>query len=150
MSVETETKTLEIAKEDVASTANGHDEEWLTFEDDAAFLQHIVSQKPAEKIVPIPEWKTEVLCKTLNAESRIEVQVLAYDAETKMTDYRKAFHLVVIGGCYNPTTGKQTFAEKHKNLLMRQMDGGPIELLALTILRLSKMLPDDTKNAKKN
>jgi hypothetical protein len=57
--------------------------------------------------------------------------------------------LVVMNGCYNPTTDKQTFSAKHKDLLMRTMDGGPIELLALTILRLSKMLPEDTENAKK-
>ncbi len=125
-------------------------EEWLSFDDDAAFLQHIVNQKPAEEIVPIPEWKTEVLCKALNAESRTSVAEVAYDPETKLTNYRKAFHLVVMGGCHNPMTGKQTFSAKHKDLLMRQMDGGPIELLALKILRLSKMLSNDIENAKKN
>ncbi len=124
--------------------------DWLSFDDDAAFLQHIISQKPVEKIVPIPEWKTEVLCKELNADSRIEVQMTAYDPKTRTTDFRKAFHLVVMGGCHNPVTGTQTFSAKHKDILMRQMGGGPIEALALVILRLSRMLPDDAENAKKN
>jgi len=132
------------------TTTVSTDNDWLSFDDDMAFLQHIISNKPAEKLVEIPEWKTRVLCKALNAESRIEVQMAAYDAKARTTDFRKAFHLVVQGGCYNPATGTQIFSAKHKDILMRQMDGGPIENLALVILRLSRMLPDDAENAKKN
>lgn len=124
-------------------------EEWLSFDDDNAFLQHILSQKPAEKLVEVPEWSAKVLCRALNAEHRIEIETAAYDKETKLTNFSKVSHLVVLYGCCNPVTGNRIFNEKHKRALETQ-DGGAIERLAITILRLSRMLASDSERAKKN
>lgn len=142
--VETELDTTQAE-----AAPNGHDVTWETFGDDE-LLAHILSKKPAEKLVEVPEWNVKILCRALNAESRIEIQMQAYDATTKITDFRTVFHAVVIHGCYNPATGHQVFRASHKDVLMRQQDGSAVERLALTILRLSRMLPDDTENAKKN
>lgn len=123
---------------------------WKTFDDDQAFLKHIFSKKPAEELVEIPEWEVKVLCRALSAETRIDIQVNAYDEKTKKTDYRRVFHLIVIGGCYNPTTGHKIFTESHKNALMREQNGAVIERLALIILRLSAMLGGDAEKVRKN
>ena len=129
---------------------NGHHATFQTFDDDSAFLRHILSKKPPEKLVDVEEWDVQILCRALPAETRIECSMQAYDEQTKRTDYRKCFHLVVAAGCYNPTTGHRFFTASHKDALMRQLDGVIIERLALTILRLSRMLADDTEQAKKN
>lgn len=156
-----QTVELDTTQETVSS--NGHDDTWKTFDDDHAFLQHILSKKPAEKLVDVPEWNVRVLCRALNAEHRIEVDTRAYDATTKTTNYVKVSHLVLMYGCHNPTTGNPVFygldddesVRKQKestmqSVLMRKHDGGAIERLTLTILRLSRMITSDTENAKKN
>jgi hypothetical protein len=123
-------------------------ETWQTFDDDTAFLQHILSKKPAEKLVDVPEWNVQILCRALSAESRLDIQMQAYDETTKRTDFRAAFHNIIIAGCFNPATGNRVFGEAHRDALMKQQDGGAIERLAMTILRLSRMIPDDS--TKKN
>lgn len=143
-----ETAELDTAQEAVSS--NGHDDTWQSFDDDDALLRHILSKKPAEKIVPIPEWGTEVLCRALNIEGRLEVNAKAYDKDTKTTDFRRAFYLVVLHGTYNPVTNRLFFKKEHENALMREGDGGPIQTLAMTILRLSRMISTDAEDAKKN
>ena len=142
-----ETAELDTTKE--VASPNGHDATWQTFDDDSAFLQHILSKKPAEKLVEVPEWNAKVLCRALYASERIEIDVLAYNKETKITNYSKVSHLVVLYGCRNPVTGNRIFSEKHKQALETQ-DGGAIASLAITILRLSHMLSTDAENAKKN
>jgi hypothetical protein len=129
------------ASESVAET-------WQAFDDDSAFLQHILSKKPAERLVDVPEWNVQILCRALSAESRLDIQMQAYDEIKKRTDFRAAFHSLVIAGCFNPATGNRVFSEAHRDALMQQQDGGAIERLAMTILRLSRMLPDE--NTKKN
>lgn len=143
-----ETTELDTTQEE--TSPNGHDPTWQTFDDDSAFLQHILSKKPAERLVEVPEWGVKVLCRALNAETRINVQMLAYDEKTKRTDFRNVFHLIVMGGCYNPATGNRVFQERHKEALMKQQDGGAVERLALTILQLSGMLAGDAERTKKN
>lgn len=143
-----EVTTLDTTQEEVS--ANGHDTTFQTFDDDSAFLQHILSRKPAEKLVDVPEWGVQVLCRALSAETRIDAQMAAYDEKTNRTNYRKCFPLIVVAGCCNPTTGNRIFTESHKNALMREQDGVVIERLALVILRLSRMLADDAEQAKKN
>jgi hypothetical protein len=118
-------------------------------DDDAAFLNNILSKKPAEKLVDVPEWNTKILCKALNAADRMKIQLAAFDEKNKTTDWRNTFHLVMMCGCYNPKTERRIFNEKHKDILMRQQDGATIELLAFTILRLSRMVAADSDNAKK-
>jgi hypothetical protein len=142
-------QTTELDTTQETPSHNGH-HDWQTFDDDQAFLQHILSKKPPEKLVEVPEWNAKILCRALNAEVRLDVQMTAYDEKSKRTDFRKAFHLIVLNGVYNPTTGNRIFSEAHKNALMREQDGGAVEMLALTILRLSRMLPDDSEIAKKN
>lgn len=142
--------TTELDTTQETPSTNGHDEHWQTFDDDQAFLQHILSQRPAEKLVEVPEWEVRILCRALSAESRIEVQTRAYDERTKTTDFRRVFHLVVIGGCYNPATGGRVFSEKHKAALMQVADGSAVERLAITVLQLSRMLPHEQERAKKN
>lgn len=154
----TETVELDTTQE----TPADHDD-FLTFDNDSAFFEHISSQKPAEKIVDVPEWRVRVLCKALNAEHRIDVETRAYNPETKTTNYFAHSHLVLMYGCYNPTTGNPVFyslkddekALKQKEAtlkttLMRKQDGAAIERLAITILRLSRMIASDMENAKKN
>ncbi len=151
-------------KQEIAAP-NGHDAAWKTFDDDQAFLQHILSKKPAEKLVDVEEWETQILCRALPAEARIYVQAASTDEETRRYDYRQVFHLIVMYGCYNPTTGRLAFTtirdgendvKKRQReaqvrvWLMQQLDGAVIEQLAMTVLRLSRMLVDDTERAKKN
>lgn len=143
-----ETAELDTTQEE--ASPNGHDDTWQSFENDLDFVQHILSKKPAERLVEVPEWNVKILCKALNADHRIKVQMEAYDEKSKRTDFRTVFHLVVMGGCYNPNSGNLVFSEKHRTALMQQQDGGAVERLAITILRLSRMLPEDTENAKKN
>lgn len=119
-----------------------------TFEDNDALLQHILSKKPEEKLVNIPEWGVELLCKTLDAEGRLAVEAKAYDKETKRTYYKRAFDLVVMYGCYNPANGQRFFQEEHLPFLRE--NGGPTVLLGMTILNLSHMLGDEAENTKKN
>lgn len=138
---------LDTTKETPSS--NGHDDTWLTFNDDNALLQHILSKKPAEELVEVPEWRAKVLCRALYAGERIEIDALAYNKDTKMINYSKFSHLVVLYGCCNPVTGNRIFSEEHKQALETQ-DGGAIARLAMTILRLSHMLTSDVENAKKN
>src|ERR1043166_6832708 len=135
-------QTTELDTTQEAAPTNGHDDTWQSFDDDDLFLQHILAKKPAERLVEVPEWNVKILCKALNADRRIRVQMEAYDEKSKRTDFRTVFHLVVMGGCYNPSTGNLVFAERHKAALMQQQDGGAVERLAITILRLSRMLPE--------
>ena len=139
----------EITTVEQVASQNGHAASH-TFDDDSALLAHILSKKPAEKLVDVPEWETSILCRALSAETRITAQVQAWDEKTKRTDFRRVFPIIVIGGCYNPKTGHRVFTEAHKDTLMNRTDGGAIERLALVILRLSRMLADDAESAKKN
>jgi hypothetical protein len=143
-----ETTELDTAQEEAPT--NGHDATFLAFDDDMAFLTHILSKKPAEELTEVPEWNVKILCKALDAEARIAIQIQAYTSETKITDYRPFFPEVVVGGCYNPTTGNKVFTEKHLAALRRKQDGMAIERLAVVILRLSHMLFNAPENAKKN
>jgi len=144
----TETTELDTKKEEVS--LNGHDDTWKVFDDDQAFLSHILSKKPPEEVVEVPEWGVKVLCRALNAETRIRIQIAAYDEKSKRTDYRGVFSLIIMAGCFNPTTQHKIFTESHRDILMRQQDGGAIERLALAILRLSGMLASDAERARKN
>ncbi len=143
-------ETAELDTKQEVASPNGHDDTWQSFDDDNALLQHILSKKRAEKIIPIPEWGTEVLCRALNAEGRLEVDAKAYDKDSKTTDLRRAFYLAVMHGCYNPATNRLFFKKEHENALMREQDGGPVQLLAMTVFRLSRMLSSDAEDAKKN
>lgn len=143
----TETVELDTTKE--VASPNGHDDTWQSFDDDNAFLQHILSQKPAEMLVEVPEWHAKVLCRALYADERIDIETQAYDKATKTTNFIKVSYLIVLYGCCNPSTGNRIFREEHKQALTTQ-DGGAIERLAITILRLSRMIASDGDNAKKN
>lgn len=142
-----ETVELDTTKE--APAPNGHDATWRSFDDDNALLQHILSKKPAEELVEVPEWGAKVLCRALYASERIEVDALAFNRETNLYYYGKVSHLIVLYGCCNPVTRNRIFKEEHKEALATQ-DGGAIARLAMTILRLSHMLKSDAENAKKN
>jgi len=141
-----ETAELDTAQE--KGSPNGHDDTWQSFDDDDALLQHIISSEPSEELVDVAEWNVKLLCRTLDAAGRIAVEAKSYDKETKTTDYRRAFDTVVIHGCYNPQTAKPFFKEKHSSFLLAH--GGPTVRLAMTILRISRMLPEDANRAKKN
>lgn len=143
-------ETAELdTKQEEAPSLNGHDNHFLSFESDDAFLQHILSKKPAEELVEVPEWNVKVLCKALYAEARIEVQSKAFDAKTGLTNYAPYAHLVALYGSYNPTTGKQAFSKEHEAMLKDPKHGGAVVRLAFTILRLSGMLFNDVEAAKK-
>ncbi len=101
-------------------------------------------------MIEVPEWGVKVLCRAMNAETRIKIQMFAYDEKSKKTDYRNVFAQIIMAGCYNPTTQRKIFTESHRDLLMRQVDGGAIERLALAILRLSGMLSSTVEQIKKN
>jgi hypothetical protein len=144
-------ETAELDTTQEAPSPNGHDTTWQTFTDDNALLQHILSKKPAEEEVEVPEWNVKILCRALNGEGRIAVEGQAYDATTKTTNYSRVAHLVVLYGCFNPTTGNRVFSDAHKSALKEQQSGGAIVRLFLTIMRLSGMLGSgDIENAKKN
>lgn len=121
-------------------------------------LQHILSQKPAEKIVEIPEWgkvdengtfkPLELLCRALGVKERLEVEAKAYDEKDKSTDYRRAFYLTLMHGCVNPGTNEQFFMPEHEAAIMTH--GGPVAKLAVTVLQLSGILASQQEDAKKN
>lgn len=141
-------ETIELEAKAEEASPNGHT--WQTFDDDQAFLQHILSKKPAEELVEVPEWEVKVLCRALSAKDRVEVQIAAFDEQSKRIDYRKCFHLIAMAGCYNPTTGHKVFTESHKDVLLREQDGAAIERLAMVLLRLSHMLLGESAGARKN
>lgn len=145
-----DTTELDTTKEE--ASVNGHDSEWLEFDDDNALLKYINDQKPAEQIVPIPEWKIKILCRELDPKSRIKIQLMAWDAETKLTDFRKpeVFVQIVLTGCYNPRTGRHFFTDsQRKSLTNEEKYGRVVELLALTVLRISAMIGGES-SIKKN
>lgn len=144
---ETETEALDTTQEE-APSPNGHDDTWQTFDDNTALWQHITAEKPPEELVEVVEWKVKILCKMLDAEGRVRVEGKAYDKKMKNIDYRRALDLLVIYGCYNPTTGKRCFKEEHSAELLKH--GGPTALLAMTVLCLSGMVSNDVEHAKKN
>lgn len=145
----TETTELDTTKEEQPG-ANGHsDEEWLEL-DDLDFIKHIAEQKPVEELVAIPEWQMKVLCKALPAPERFAIHALAYDPETKITDYKKALFEVLLAGCFNPKTGHRAFRESHKALLMQPQHGAAVERLYLTIMRISRMFVSQQETARKN
>lgn len=141
------TETAELDTTQEQTSPNGHT--WLTFNDNNALLQHILSKKSAEELVEVSEWNVKILCRALNAKDRFEIQELAENKETQRFDFRPYLHLVVIAGCYNPATGNKVFSESHKDVL-QHADGAVIARLALTILRLSHMLGGDAEDTKKN
>ncbi len=141
--------TVELDTTKETPSQNGHDEKWQTFASDEAFLQHILSKEPAEELVEVPEWGVKVLCKALNAEERIEVQSLSFDAKTNRTNYAPHTPLITLYGSYNPTTGKRAFSDAHKDMLKDARHGGAVVRLSFTILRLSGMLFNDVEAVKK-
>jgi hypothetical protein len=133
----TEMVELDTTKEE--ASPNGHNK-WQTYDDDQALLNHIFSKKPAEKLISVPEWEIEVLCRALNSKDRITIQKASYNETTKFTNYRDAFVLIVMAGCYNPTTGHKIFTASHRAMLEENPDGAIVEELAMQILHLSKLL----------
>lgn len=146
-----ETAELDPTQE-APPSPNGHSEEtWLEFDDDFAFIQHISSQKPAEEVVEVPEWKVRILCRGLTAKDRIAVQMAAYNQDDQTTDYRRAVFEVLLYGCFNPKSGHRAFRESHRSMLMERPEHGrAVERLFVIILRLSGMLPSSAEQAKKN
>jgi hypothetical protein len=140
--------TAELNTTQETAAPNGHDETWQTFDDDNALWQHIAAKEAPQEVVEIAEWNVKILCKMLDADGRVRVEGKAYDKKLKNTDYRRALDLLVIYGCYNPTTGKRCFKEDHGSELLKH--GGPTAILATTVLRLSGMLAADVEHAKKN
>jgi hypothetical protein len=137
-----ETAELDTTTEQLG--ANGH--QWFTTEDDQAFLNHILSKEPVEELVEVEEWEVKVLCRALNAEDRIKVEMAAYNKDTKTTEYRSCFDLIVMLGCYNPATGRRIFTDSSRRKLMHKNDGGgSVVKLAFVVLRLSRMMSSDTK-----
>src|SRR5487761_987522 len=121
-------KTAELDAAEVAVSSPAAND-YLEFDDDQAFLTHIVSQRPPEEVVVIPEWNIKILCKALNAKSRLEAQIAAYDEQSKKTDYRRAIYEVIMAGCFNPKTGHKAFRESHRAVIMQDQDGRAAEKL---------------------
>lgn len=121
--------------------------QWQSFSDDQALLKHIRSKKPAEELVDVPEWDTQLLCRALNGPGYVEVEMKAYSEELKNTDYRRVFPLVVLYGARNPATGNLFFRTVQD---VEELDGPPVARLAMKILRLSRMLASDAERTKKN
>ena len=142
-------KTAELDAAEVAVSSPAAND-YLEFDDDQAFLTHIVSQRPPEEVVVIPEWNIKILCKALNAKSRLEAQIAAYDEQSKKTDYRRAIYEVIMAGCFNPKTGHKAFRESHRAVIMQDQDGRAAEKLFMTIMRLSGMFASDAEKTKKN
>jgi hypothetical protein len=118
------------------------------FADNDALLQHIMSQKPAEELVTIPEWGIDLMCRALSSPHRLEIEGIAWIEEEKRTDYRKAFYPILMYGCVNPETNEQFFKPEHEAAIMTH--GGPVEVLAIKVLQLSGLLPAQQQDAKKN
>ena len=118
--------------------------------DDYNLYQTILNKKPPEKLLDIPEWGVEILCKALPATHRVKIQLKATDKEKGTVDYSNHFYEIVCHGCRNPETGNPIFKPEQEKLYMESgdIDGNPITLLAISVLRLSKLIGgEDEKNA---
>lgn len=118
--------------------------------DDYSLSQAIMNKKPPEKLLDIPEWGVQILCKALPGAYRVRLQLEALNRETQIIDYSEHFYRIACHGCYNPESGNLVFKAEQENLFMvsGDIDGTPIETLALTVLRLSKLIKgEETKNA---
>lgn len=124
--------------------------DWLEL-DDFAFIQQISAVEPVEELVEVPEWKMKVLCKALPATERFAIHGLAYDSQTRITDYKKAMFEILLACCFNPKTGHKAFRESHRNMLMHDpRHGVAVERLYLTIMRISRMFFSMQESTKKN
>jgi len=85
-----------------------------SFENDEDFVNHIISNKPAELLVDVPMWNVQILCRALGANARFDLQMVAINLETSTYDYRPHFYKIVMEGCYNPRTGHKVFSERHR------------------------------------
>lgn len=124
--------------------------------DDYSLFQAIMNSKPPEKLLTIPEWKTDILCKALPAMPKVRIQLKALDREANIYDYSEHFFEIVCHGCFNPDTGNPAFKLEQEKLIMEsgKIDGSPIVPLAMTVLRLSNLIEEgekakgeETKNA---
>lgn len=120
------------------------------FEDDDEFVNHIISNKPAELLVNVPMWNVQVLCRALGADARFNLQLASINIEKGTYDYRPHFYMIVMEGCLNPKTGHKAFSEKHRDAIMKQQDGLAVETLALVILQLSHLLNAGIEGTAKN
>lgn len=144
------TAELDATQEEQPSPNGKTEEQWLEL-DDFAFIQQISAVEPVEELVEVPEWRMKVLCKALPASDRFAIHGLAYNAETKITDYKRVMFEVLLSGCFNPHTGHKAFRESHKAMLMHDpRHGAPVERLYLTIMRISRMFVSQQDSAKKN
>lgn len=118
--------------------------------DDYSLIQAIMNKKPPEKLLDIPEWGVQILCKALPATHRVRIQLEALNQETKIFDYSKHFYEIACHGCYNPETGNPVFKPEQEKLFMESgdIDSVPIETLALTVLRLSKLIKSGEETEK--
>ena len=118
--------------------------------DDYSLYQAILNKKPPEQLLDIPEWGVQILCKALPAAHRVRLQIVALDKATQTINYSKHFYEIVCHGCRNPETGQPIFKPEQESLFMESgdIDSVPIEKLALTVLRLSRLISgEDVKNA---
>jgi hypothetical protein len=118
--------------------------------DDYSLYQAIFNKKPPEKLLDVPEWGVQILCKALPAAHRVRIQLEALDREANIYDFSKHFYQIACYGCTNPETGNPIFKPEQEALFMESgdIDSVPIEQLALTVLRLSKLIAGgEPKNA---
>lgn len=113
-----------------------------SFDSDDAFIGHLLSQKPPEELVEVPEWQVTVLCKSLDAATHYAIQQKALDEKSRKYDYSKVLYEFLMAGCYNPVTGGKIFSESQRAKVMRH--SAAVQRLAGTVLRLSSGVQQDS------
>lgn len=147
----TETSILDPNNE-TASPNGSEPIEWLDPEDEIAMRQLIFqAQDRAEELVEIPAWRLRVLIRAMSGTQRALYEANPRDPETGRFRNLKQVYFNVVQMCaVHPRTKKEVFKFGDQDTFMNEHDGAIIDMLAALALRLSKMLPAQTENVRKN
>lgn len=107
----------------------------LSFDDDQAFIGHIMSQEIPKELVEVPEWNVTILCQPPDAAAYYILQQKAFDEESQRYNYNKVFYELLMEGCCNPATGGKVFHESQRTMVMRYPV--VVQRLAAAVLKLS-------------
>jgi hypothetical protein len=113
-----------------------HPVEWVELPDATSLRAHIFAQQDIqEELVAIPEWKTKILVRGLNAKTRAKI---LQDAMRKdgTPDLERMYPNLVIATARHPVSKDHIFQQSDM-VALNEKAGGVLERLAMTAARLS-------------
>ncbi|SRR6266567_5742276 len=121
--------------------------------DAVAMRQHIFGRKHKrpEVLIPVPEWDCTVLIVAMNGEQRYEYTGWLQSQDPQDPAWRKKlnFHLVSTF-CLHPETRKTFIQAGDYRALMTEDEGAIVDMLAQTVVLLSKVDGSTVEQARKN